>query len=77
MLTAPQSDCQTGPGIPGLSSHIVSEVEMKDHKKYFNHDNLSKLLSQSGMITERHRYFQMGMNNYCVAMKTTPMYRKQ
>ena len=52
--------------------HIVSEVEMKEHKQYFNHDDLRELLCQSGMTIEQHRYFQMGMNNYCVAMKTTP-----
>ncbi len=56
---------------------IISEVEIKDHKQYFNRDNLSELLSQSGMTIERHRYFQMGMNNYCVAMKTIPMEHKQ
>lgn len=56
--------------------HIVSEVEMKDHKQYFNHNDLRKLLCQSGMTIEQHRYFQMGMNNYCVAMKKTPTDRK-
>ncbi|MCX5840515.1 MAG: hypothetical protein NTY16_03460 [Deltaproteobacteria bacterium] len=49
--------------------HIISEVEVKDHKQYFNHNDLRELLCQSGMTIEQHRYFQMGMNNYCVAMK--------
>lgn len=56
--------------------HIVSEVEMKDHKQYFNRHDLRELLCQSGMTIEEHRYFQMGMNNYCVAMKAMPIDRK-
>jgi ubiquinone/menaquinone biosynthesis C-methylase UbiE len=57
--------------------HIVSEVEMKEHKQYFNHKDLRGLLCRSGMTIEQHRYFQMGMNNYCVARKTTPTEHKR
>jgi len=27
------------------------------------------LFSQTGMIIEHHRYFEMGMNNFCVVRK--------
>jgi ubiquinone/menaquinone biosynthesis C-methylase UbiE len=52
--------------------HIVSEVEVKDHSQYFNYRDLRELLCYSGLTIEQHRYFQMGMNNYCVAIKTKP-----
>jgi ubiquinone/menaquinone biosynthesis C-methylase UbiE len=49
---------------------IVSVTEMMDHKKYYDHDELKILFFQTDMIIERHSYFQMGMNNYCVVKKT-------
>jgi ubiquinone/menaquinone biosynthesis C-methylase UbiE len=48
---------------------IVSESEMRDHKQYYDRDALKKLFSQTGMIMEHHRYFEMGMNNFCVVRK--------
>jgi 2-polyprenyl-3-methyl-5-hydroxy-6-metoxy-1,4-benzoquinol methylase len=49
---------------------IVSVTEVRDHKQYFDYDELKKLISQTGMTIERHRYFQLGMNNFCVVKKT-------
>ncbi len=48
---------------------IINADEIKDHKKYYNRDELKKMFSQTGMIMERHRYFQMGMNNFCIVKK--------
>jgi ubiquinone/menaquinone biosynthesis C-methylase UbiE len=76
MLTVPSKIAKPVLEFLAYRLHIVSEVEMKDHKQYSNHNDLKKLLCQSGMTIEQHRYFQMGMNNYCVAMKTTPTDRK-
>jgi 2-polyprenyl-3-methyl-5-hydroxy-6-metoxy-1,4-benzoquinol methylase len=48
---------------------IVSAVQIKDHKTYYNAVDIRSLLEQMGLIVEQHRYFQIGMNNYCVAIK--------
>jgi 2-polyprenyl-3-methyl-5-hydroxy-6-metoxy-1,4-benzoquinol methylase len=48
---------------------IVSVTEMRDHKQYYDHAELKKLFSQTGITIESHRYFQLGMNNYCVVKK--------
>lgn len=48
---------------------IVNDNEIRDHKKYYNCEDIKSLMNQTGLIVEEHRYFQMGMNNYCVAMK--------
>jgi 2-polyprenyl-3-methyl-5-hydroxy-6-metoxy-1,4-benzoquinol methylase len=53
--------------------HLISEVEIRDHKQYFNLVDLNKLFSQSGMIIENHNYFQMCMNNFLVAHKNVTM----
>ncbi len=50
--------------------HIISEEEILDHKEYFDKKSLSQFFSEIGslnMIT--HKYFQFGMNNFCVARK--------
>lgn len=49
--------------------HMVNEVEMKGHRRYFNRTDLYHLVMNSGMIMEQHRYFELGMNNFCVARK--------
>lgn len=48
---------------------IVSEPEMRDHKRYYDRAALTDLFSQTGMVIEHHRYFEMGMNNFCVVRK--------
>lgn len=48
---------------------IISEPEMRDHKQYYDRGALKELFSQTGMIIEHHRYFEMGMNNFCVVRK--------
>ncbi len=52
--------------------HLVSEEEIRDHKRYYDRDSLHSLVSPNGLIVERHRYFQFGMNNFLVARKGSP-----
>ena len=52
-----------------LRLKIVSAIEIKDHKKYYNAKDIRSLMELAGLIVEQHRYFQLGMNNYCVAIK--------
>lgn len=48
---------------------IVSEIEIRDHKAYYNYRDLLALFSQTRLTMERHRYFQLGMNNFCLLRK--------
>jgi ubiquinone/menaquinone biosynthesis C-methylase UbiE len=48
---------------------IVNVDEIRDHKKYYDYKELKKLFSQTGMVMESHRYFQMGMNNFSIVKK--------
>jgi len=51
---------------------VVSEAEIRDHKQYYDRRSLIALLRDSGLAIERHRYFQLGMNNFLVATRTRP-----
>jgi ubiquinone/menaquinone biosynthesis C-methylase UbiE len=46
---------------------VVSRAEIADHKAYYDHQTLLTLLAGSGFNIVIHRYFQVGMNNFCVA----------
>jgi 2-polyprenyl-3-methyl-5-hydroxy-6-metoxy-1,4-benzoquinol methylase len=46
---------------------LVSEAEIRDHKRYYDRRSLGELLQGSGLVIVRHRSFQLGMNNLLVA----------
>lgn len=46
---------------------IVNEAEIRDHKRYFNKRDLAELFAEAGFVEVRHRYFQLGMNNFFAA----------
>lgn len=49
---------------------IVSEDEIRDHKRYYNRQRLRQvLINESGFIGFNHRYFQLWMNNFCTVVK--------
>jgi len=49
---------------------IVSEAEIRDHKRYYNRQILEKLLiDEIGFQNFHHQYFQLGMNNFCTVTK--------
>ncbi|MDR2580627.1 MAG: class I SAM-dependent methyltransferase [Fibromonadaceae bacterium] len=45
---------------------VVSEAEIKDHKRYFNKKDLAEIFAEAGFREMKHRYFQFGMNNFFV-----------
>ena len=46
---------------------IINRAEIADHKKYYDRRSLTRLLDETGFAVCEHRYFQLGMNNFCVA----------
>ena len=50
---------------------IISYDEIKDHKKYYNKNNLTKILIKSWFNKNniKHKYFQLWMNNFIIAKK--------
>jgi len=49
--------------------HVVSEAEIRDHKRYYDRAALLELFASSGLRVDRHAYFQLGMNNYLCATR--------
>ncbi|XGB42692.1 MAG: methyltransferase domain-containing protein [Nodosilinea sp. LVE1205-7] len=49
---------------------IVSEEEIRDHKRYYNQSKLQNILIyESGFSNFKHQYFQLWMNNFCTVVK--------
>ena len=49
---------------------IVSEAEIRDHKRYYNRTKLKAVLVEiTGFQEFHHQYFQFGMNNFCTVVK--------
>lgn len=49
---------------------IVSEAEIRDHKRYYNREKLHKVLIENiGFDVFNHEYFQLWMNNFCTVVK--------
>lgn len=46
---------------------VVNPEEIADHKTYYDRASLASLLEKAGFTMVEHRYFQLGMNNFCVA----------
>jgi SAM-dependent methyltransferase len=47
----------------------LSEQEILDHKHYFNRKRLERHCQSVGFQNWHHRYFQLGMNNFLMAVK--------
>ena len=49
---------------------IVSEAEIRNHKRYYTREKLSQvLIEKTGFKQFKHHYFQFWMNNFCVVSK--------
>lgn len=49
--------------------HVVSEDEIRDHKRYFNRADLHEIMEGTALVIDRHAYFQLGMNNLVCASR--------
>jgi len=50
---------------------LVSPAEIADHKAYYDKSGLDRILALAGFNMKVHRYFQLRMNNFCVAEHQT------
>lgn len=49
---------------------VVSEAEIRDHKRYYTREKLRQVLvDKTGFQEFHHRYFQFWMNNFCTVVK--------
>lgn len=49
---------------------ILSEAEIRDHKRYYNRAKLRKIfVEKTNFRGFNHQYFQFWMNNFCTVMK--------
>lgn len=49
--------------------NIVSQAEIKDHKRYYTRKTLQQVLNTVGFKEFQHHYFQLGMNNFSTVTK--------
>lgn len=70
ILTVPSIWAQPVLEFLAYKLRIVSEAEIRDHKRYYTHDKLKAVLvGKTGFQKFTHRYFQFWMNNFCVVVK--------
>lgn len=50
---------------------VISSVEILDHKEYYNKSKSKEILKKAGFSEKniQHSYFQLGMNNFIIAVK--------
>jgi len=46
--------------------HIISKLEIKDHKKYYSKEDLEIIARKKGFSIEKYKTFQFGLNSLCV-----------
>ena len=69
VLTVPSHAAKPVLELLAYRLHVVSQAEIRDHKRYFNRADLVDILSGTGLAIDRHAYFQLGMNNYLCATR--------
>jgi ubiquinone/menaquinone biosynthesis C-methylase UbiE len=70
ILTVPSIWAQPVLEFLAYKLRVVSESEIRDHKRYYTCEKLKQVLvHQIGFQKFTHRYFQFWMNNFCVVWK--------
>jgi ubiquinone/menaquinone biosynthesis C-methylase UbiE len=46
--------------------HLISTEEIADHKKYYNKEDIDKIVYKAGFVIEEYKQFQFGLNSYIV-----------
>ena len=49
--------------------YVIDRLEIEDHKKYYNKKDIFEAAEISNFIVEKHKYFQLGCNNFAILKK--------
>lgn len=69
LLTAPSTFSKPVLEFLSFRLGLISQREIRDHKRYANKKILVNLCGKIGFSSWKHRYFQLGMNNFLTATK--------
>ncbi len=69
LLTAPSHLAKPVLEFLSYKLHIVSEDEIRDHKRYYDKKDLLSLANDANLTLLQHKYFQCGMNNFAKITK--------
>jgi ubiquinone/menaquinone biosynthesis C-methylase UbiE len=67
ILTVPSKIAKPVLEILSFRLGLINRDEISDHKMYYDRNSLVALFGSTGFTMMVHRYFQLGMNNICVA----------
>lgn len=70
ILTVPSKRAQPVLEFLAYRLKVVNDLEIRDHKRYWDYADLKEVMHECGLTVEEHRYFQFGMNNFLVAKKS-------
>ena len=71
VLTTPSKRSQPVLEFLAYKLHVIEEVEIRDHKRYYTKAMLIECLKKAGFKESHihHEYFELGMNNFVIATK--------
>lgn len=52
-----------------IKLRLISSKEISDHKKYYSKQDFEKIAFKTGLVIERYKKFQLGINSLCVLKK--------
>ena len=71
VITVPSKAAQPVLEFLAYKLHLVSEYQIRDHKRYYNRQDLLELIDNvEALSVENHKYFQFGFNNRLVCIKS-------
>jgi len=69
IMTTPDKRAQWILELLAYKLHLINEEEIRDHKHYFDKNELLELMRKTGFHTTQHKHFQFGLNNLIVCCK--------
>ena len=69
MITVPSKISKPVSEFLAFKMHIINEIEIKDHKHYYNKKDLYDLFKHTNLKIIKHHYYQLGLNNFCLLKK--------
>ncbi|NTV55083.1 MAG: class I SAM-dependent methyltransferase [Candidatus Moranbacteria bacterium] len=69
LLTTPTKKAKPVLEFLAYTLHVISEREIRDHKRYFSGDELGRICRDCGFSEWSYRTFQCGMNGFLVSKK--------